>query len=71
MERHRPINEPRELERALRRGLATDPAQRTSTPGELVEELRAGWDSEPLPTGVVTFLGDRCRGVDPAVARAA
>ena len=45
-----------QLERALRRGLATDPAQRTSTPGELVEELRAGWDCEPLPTGVVTFL---------------
>jgi WD40 repeat protein len=44
------------LEQALRRGLVTDPAQRTSTPGELVEELRAGWDSEPLPTGVVTFL---------------
>jgi WD40 repeat protein/class 3 adenylate cyclase len=44
------------LEQALRRGLATDPAQRTATPGELVEELRAGWDSEPLPTGVVTFL---------------
>ncbi len=46
-----------QLERALRRGLATDPAHRTATPGELVEELRAGWDSEPLPTGVVTFLG--------------
>jgi class 3 adenylate cyclase/WD40 repeat protein len=44
------------LERALRRGLAINPAQRTATPGELVEELRAGWDSEPLPTGVVTFL---------------
>ncbi len=44
------------LEQALRRGLATHPAQRTATPGELVEELRAGWDSEPLPTGVVTFL---------------
>jgi WD40 repeat protein/class 3 adenylate cyclase len=44
------------LEQALRRGLATDPAQRTATPGELVEDLRAGWDSEPLPTGVVTFL---------------
>jgi class 3 adenylate cyclase/WD40 repeat protein len=44
------------LERALRRGLATDPAHRTASPGELVEELRAGWDSEPLPTGVVTFL---------------
>jgi WD40 repeat protein/class 3 adenylate cyclase len=44
------------LEQALRRGLATHPVQRTATPGELVEELRAGWDSEPLPTGVVTFL---------------
>jgi WD40 repeat protein/class 3 adenylate cyclase len=45
------------LQAALRRGLATAPAQRTATPGELVEELRAGWDSEPLPTGVVTLLG--------------
>ena len=27
------------LEQALRRGLATHPAQRTATPGELVEEL--------------------------------
>jgi WD40 repeat protein len=45
------------LQAALRRGLATAPAQRTPTPGELIEELRAGWDSEPLPTGVVTFLG--------------
>ena len=45
-----------QLERALRRGLATDPARRTSSTGELVEELRAGWDGEPLPTGVLTFL---------------
>ena len=45
-----------QLERALRRGLAIDPTHRTATPGELVEELRSGWDSEPLPTGVVTFL---------------
>jgi WD40 repeat protein len=45
-----------QLERALRRGLAVDPALRTPTPGELVEEMRSGWDSEPLPTGVVSFL---------------
>ncbi len=45
-----------QLERALRRGLAIDPTQRTATPGELVEELRAGWDAEALPTGVLTFL---------------
>jgi hypothetical protein len=32
------------LEQALRRGLAIDPTQRTSTPGELVEEPRTGWD---------------------------
>jgi WD40 repeat protein len=52
IDEHRAI----QLEQALRRGLAIDPTQRTATPGELVEELRSGWDSEPLPTGVVTFL---------------
>ena len=44
------------LEQALRHGLATNPTHRTATPGELVEELRAGWDTGPLPTGVITFL---------------
>ena len=47
---------PCSLEQALRRGLATNPTQRTATPGELVEELRSGWDAEALPTGVLTFL---------------
>ncbi|HEV2785892.1 MAG TPA: adenylate/guanylate cyclase domain-containing protein, partial [Solirubrobacteraceae bacterium] len=43
-----------QLEAALRIGLATDPARRPATPGELVERLRSGW-GEALPTGVMTF----------------
>ncbi len=43
------------LELALRSGLAIDPARRPSTPGELVERLRAGW-GDRTPTGVVTVL---------------
>ncbi|HEU4702498.1 MAG TPA: protein kinase, partial [Conexibacter sp.] len=43
-----------QLEAAIRLGMATDPAQRPATPGELVERLRAGW-AAGLPTGVVTF----------------
>ncbi len=43
-----------QLEAALRRGLATDPAHRPATPGELVESLRTGWGAA-LPTGVMTF----------------
>jgi class 3 adenylate cyclase/WD40 repeat protein/energy-coupling factor transporter ATP-binding protein EcfA2 len=43
------------LEAAIRAGLATDPARRPPTPGELVERLRSGWAST-LPTGVMTFL---------------
>ena len=43
-----------QLEAALRVGLATDPARRPATPGELVESLRSGWGAA-LPTGVVTF----------------
>jgi WD40 repeat protein len=43
-----------QLEAAIRLGMATDPAKRPRTPGELVERLRAGWQSGP-PTGVVTF----------------
>lgn len=43
------------LEEALRAGLATDPARRPATAGELVERLRSGW-AEALPSGVVTFL---------------
>jgi WD40 repeat protein/class 3 adenylate cyclase/tRNA A-37 threonylcarbamoyl transferase component Bud32 len=43
-----------QLEAALRGGLATDPARRPATPGELVESLRTGW-SAALPTGVVTL----------------
>jgi WD40 repeat protein/class 3 adenylate cyclase len=44
----------RQLESAIREGLATDPAHRPATAGELVERLRAGWASS-LPTGVLTF----------------
>ena len=43
-----------QFEAAIRLGMATDPARRPATPGELVERLRAGW-AEALPTGVVTF----------------
>lgn len=43
-----------QLENAIRLGLATDPARRPATPGELVERLRAGWGAT-LPTGVTTF----------------
>jgi WD40 repeat protein/class 3 adenylate cyclase len=43
-----------QIEDAIRMGMATDPARRPSTPGELVERLRAGWGST-LPSGVVTF----------------
>ena len=43
------------IERALRRGLATDPARRPRSTGELVERLRAHLSLD-LPTGVVTFL---------------
>ena len=43
-----------QLEAAIRLGMATDPARRPKTPGELVERLRAGWTAA-LPTGVLTF----------------
>jgi WD40 repeat protein/class 3 adenylate cyclase/energy-coupling factor transporter ATP-binding protein EcfA2 len=43
-----------QLESAIRLGLATDPARRPATPGELVERLRAGWGAT-LPAGVTTF----------------
>ena len=43
-----------QLEAAIRLGMATDPARRPATPGELVESLRAGW-AAALPTGVMTF----------------
>ena len=43
-----------QLEAAIRLGLATDPARRPATPGELVERLRGGWGAA-LPTGVMTF----------------
>ena len=43
------------LARALRRGLATDPARRPGSAGELAERLRAG-RFESLPRGVVTFV---------------
>ena len=44
-----------QLEEAIREGLATDPAHRVATPGELVERMRAGWASS-FPTGVLTFF---------------
>ena len=44
----------KQLEAAIRLGMATDPARRPATPGELIERLRAGW-AEALPTGVITF----------------
>ena len=43
-----------QFEAAIRLGMATDPARRPTTPGELVERLRTGW-AQALPTGVVTF----------------
>jgi WD40 repeat protein/class 3 adenylate cyclase/tRNA A-37 threonylcarbamoyl transferase component Bud32 len=43
-----------QLEAAIRLGMATDPARRPRTPGELVERLRAGW-AATLPTGTLTF----------------
>jgi WD40 repeat protein/class 3 adenylate cyclase len=43
-----------ELELVIRSGLATDPARRPESAGELVERLRAGWGAT-LPTGVLTF----------------
>ena len=42
------------LEAALRAGLATDPARRPASPGELVERMRSDWAST-LPSGVMTF----------------
>ena len=43
-----------ELEDAIGRGLAADPARRPATPAELVERLRGGWGAT-LPTGLITF----------------
>jgi WD40 repeat protein/serine/threonine protein kinase len=43
------------LEAALRHGLATDPARRPATVGELVELMRIG-EPDTLPTGTVTVL---------------
>ena len=51
----------KQLEAAIRLGMATDPARRPKTPGELVERLRVGW-SEALPTGVVTFCRSDIEG---------
>ena len=51
----------RQLEAALRMGMATDPARRPATPGELIERLRAGW-AEALPTGVMTFCMSEIEG---------
>ncbi|MDP8970279.1 MAG: protein kinase, partial [Actinomycetota bacterium] len=43
------------VERAIRRGLSTDPSQRPGSAGELVERLRA-WLEPSLPSGTVTLL---------------
>jgi WD40 repeat protein/class 3 adenylate cyclase len=56
------------LELAIRAGLATDPARRPATPGELVERVRAGWGST-LPTGVLTFCMTDIEGSTPAWER--
>ena len=53
-----------QLEAAIRLGMATDPARRPKTPGELVERLRAGW-AAALPTGVVTFC---CSDIEGSTA---
>jgi WD40 repeat protein/tRNA A-37 threonylcarbamoyl transferase component Bud32 len=65
-----------QLEASLRRGLATDPARRPASAGELVEHLRAGWGST-LPAGELTFCLTEIEGAtalwesDPAgMARA-
>ena len=44
----------KQLEAAIRIGMATDPARRPASPGELIERMRAGW-AEALPTGVITL----------------
>ena len=49
------------LARALRRGLATDPARRPASASELAERLRAG-RFESLPRGVVTFMSTGVAG---------
>jgi WD40 repeat protein/energy-coupling factor transporter ATP-binding protein EcfA2 len=51
------------LEAALRRGLATEPARRPATVGELVEGLRAG-EPDTVPTGTVTVLATEVVRVD-------
>jgi class 3 adenylate cyclase/WD40 repeat protein len=53
----------KQLEAAIRLGMATNPARRPSTPGELIERLRAGW-AEALPTGVITFCLSDIEGSD-------
>ncbi|MGZ4191194.1 MAG: nSTAND1 domain-containing NTPase [Solirubrobacteraceae bacterium] len=50
-----------QLETAIRLGMATDPSRRPTTPGELVERLRAGWTAV-LPTGVITFCMSNIEG---------
>jgi WD40 repeat protein len=50
------------LEAALRRAMATNPTHRTATPGEFIEELRSGWDSQPFATGVVSFVATELVG---------
>src|SRR5215204_4950370 len=54
----------KQLEAAIRLGMATDPARRPKTPGEFVERLRAGW-SAALPTGVVTIC---CSDIEGSTA---
>lgn len=52
------------IERALRRGLALDPARRPRSASDLVERLRANLALD-LPTGVVTFLSTDLVGSMP------
>jgi class 3 adenylate cyclase len=54
----------KQLEAAIRLGMATDPARRPKTPGELVERLRAGW-AGALPSGVVTLC---CSDIEGSTA---
>ena len=52
------------IESAIRLGLATDPARRPGSAGELVERMRAGWETD-LPTGVLTFCMTDIEGSTP------
>jgi class 3 adenylate cyclase len=53
----------KQLEAAIRTGMATAPQRRPATPGELIERLRAGW-AEALPAGVITLCVSDIEGSD-------